>query len=278
MKNEISTHPIAHCFCKVNAIVPLSFNTYQIDLLAPENTDLNYHAGQYLQLELELDDNKKAQVLSYSIANNFNPEQPRLLQLFIHNGSDFTNKILAYLNALAQRNTSVKVTLPMGRAFLQSSLDAPHLLVAAGSGISKIKCITEEIVKRCPDAEVNIYWSNKNIDDFYLLDDFYDWGNTCKNLTFTPILESPVTGWPGRSGYIYQVIEENLDSRERISSHEQIDSLERASRLGNTSSYLCGSPQMVYGTIDKLKARGLKEENCYSDVFEYAPRGQQKAV
>ncbi len=64
----------------------------------------------------------------------------------------------------------------------------------------------------------------------------------------------------GSSGFIYQVIEKDFED------------------LNDTQTYLCGSPQMVYGTIDKLKTIGLKIENCYSDVFEYAPRDEKLAI
>ena len=146
----------------------------------------------------------------------------------------------------------------MGRAYLQTDLGLPHLLIAASSGISKIKCISEEILNRQPNADIKIYWSNKNINDFYLLDEFQSWKNHNKKLQFTPIIETADPLWHGRYGYIYEVIEEDFDS------------------LDGVQVYLCGSPQMVYGTIDKLKSRGLKVENCYSDVFEYAPRDQSE--
>jgi len=142
----------------------------------------------------------------------------------------------------------------MGQAFLQTDLNLTHLLVAAGSGISKIKCLAQEMLRQQPETDINIYWSNRHIDDFYLLDEFKNWVDQNKHLSFTPILESADDNWQGRSGFIYKVIKEDFNT------------------LDQTQVYLCGSPQMVYGTLDQLRPIGLKEENCYSDVFEYAPR------
>ncbi|WP_428239603.1 NAD(P)H-flavin reductase [Gynuella sp.] len=246
--------------CQVMDVLPLSANTVQVDLQAPTGTTLKYHAGQYLQLELDLNRDGQSQSLFYSIANSFNPLRPCRLQIFIQNSSELTDKILKHLSDLSTKNEPAKVTLPMGRAFLQTNLDLTHFLIAAGSGISKIKCIAEEILKRQPNADVKIYWSNKNKDDFYLLDDFQGWVDEHKHLAFTPILASMASGWSGRSGYIYEVIEKDFEN------------------LEGAEFYLCGSPQMVYGTIDKLKDSGLKTENCYSDVFEYAPRDQKMAI
>ncbi|AFJ03164.1 Putative flavodoxin oxidoreductase() [Methylophaga frappieri] len=252
--------PVVEHACQVLAVSPLSKDTYQIELETPAGSTLAYDAGQHLQLELDVNGDGQYQSLSYSIANSVNPDQPRRLQLIIQNGSDFAGKILNRLSDLNDNKANLKVALPMGRAYLQTDLGLPHLLVAAGSGIAKIKAITEEIVRQKPDAEVHIYWSNRQADEFYLLDAFQDWAAQHDNLHFTPILESANADWTGRSGFIYQVIQEDFDALEDV------------------QAYLCGSPQMVYGTIDQLELKGLKEKNCYSDVFEYAPREQKARV
>lgn len=254
------TYPVTSHACKVLSVTRISPHTYQVELQSTSGAALRYQAGQYLELALDLNGGNQQQSLFYSIANGLNPEQPHRLQLFIQNSSKLTDKTIKHLTKKSNHKANIKVTLAMGQAFLQTDLNAPHVLIAAGSGISQIKCLTEEIIRQKTDAAVNIYWSNKNIDDFYLIDQFQDWESQHKNLNFTPILESNNTRWLGRSGYIFEVIEDDFKD------------------LFDANVYLCGSPQMVYGTIDKLKATGLKEENCYSDIYEYAPRDQKIAI
>mgnify|MGYP002700659318 CR=1 FL=1 len=249
-----TANPTVTYACQVIGVTPLSANTYQVELQSPAGTVLDYQAGQYLQLDLDINRDGRLDSLFYSITNGFDPKQPCRLQLFIQNSSGLTEAIIKHLFQLSKNNTTAKVTLPMGQAYLQTDLVLTHLLVASGSGISKIKCLTEEILRQHADADVNIYWSNRNIDEFYLLDKFKAWVVQNDNLNFTPVLESAGLNWQGRSGYIYEVIKNDFED------------------LAGAQAYLCGSPKMVYGTIDKLKATGLKEENCYSDVFEYAPR------
>ncbi|WP_370980996.1 hypothetical protein [Agaribacterium sp. ZY112] len=243
--------------CRVVDVMPLNTATVKVELQS--SLALHYHAGQYLALELDVNGDGKTHSLFYSITNAFNPEQPQRLELFIQNSSEFSEKIITRLLELSQVNAEVTVNLPMGQAYLQTGLDATHVLIAAGSGISKIKCIAEEILKQKPDADISIYWSNKNIGDFYLLELFQAWRSQHDKLRFTPILETDEVAWLGRSGYIYKVIDDDFE------------------QLEATKLYLCGSPQMVYGTIDKLKHLGLQEANCYSDAFEFAPRDQQEA-
>lgn len=249
-----TTYSLVTHDCQVISVTALSTNTFQVELHAPAGTRFDYQAGQYLQLGLDLNQDGQLQTLPYSIASRCNPEQPRRLQLFIQKSSELSDRILKHLSQLNATGSSLEATLPMGKAFLQTNLNLPHLLIAAGSGIAKIKAITEEILNQQPDTDLSIYWSNKHMDDFYLLDMFQNWVDENQNLKFTTILESENSQWTGRSGYIYEVISEDFNN------------------LNNTQTYLCGSPNMVYGTLDKLKPIGLKEENCYSDVFEYAPR------
>lgn len=252
--------PVDTYACKVMSVTPLSSDTFQFELQAPAGTVLNYQAGQHLKLELDLDGDGRLHALLYSIANRCDPEQPRRLQLFIQNSSAFSEKVIQHLSKLSENKADANVTLPLGQTYLQTDLALPHLLIAAGSGISQIKALSEEILRRQPKAEVRIYWSNKRTDDFYLLDEFQGWAAQNNRLIFTPILESADTNWQGRTGYIYEVINEDCED------------------LEGAQVYLCGSANMVYGTIDQLKPEGLKEQHCYSDVFEYAPRDYKVAI
>ena len=252
--SRIKSHRPKTYACQITHVRALSANTFEVELQLPAGVTLNYQAGQYLQLALDLDNNAETTILSYSIANRCNAKQPHRLQIFIQNSCELANKALQHLIERNKKILKVNVILPKGFAFLQTELSLMHLLIAAGSGISKIKCLAEEILSQKPDAEVAIYWSNKGAEDFYLLDMFQTWQQQHNKLDFIPILESTDNHWRGRSGFIYEVIENDYNY------------------LAGAQAYLCGSPQMVYGTIDRLKPRGLLEENCYSDVFEYAPR------
>ncbi|TQF70026.1 FAD-binding oxidoreductase [Pseudoalteromonas luteoviolacea] len=257
MKNDVKTPPVAQYDVCVTKIESLNKHTFEIELLAPEGTILHYKSGQYLKLELDVNNDGKPLWLSYTISSRLDADKPNKVSLIIQVASDFSGKVVDCLFAANANNQSVKIMLAMGKAFLQTNLEQPHLFVAAGSGISKIKCITEEILHRNPDANINIYWSNRHNDDFFLLEQFHSWAAAHKNLNFTTILESVQSDWTGRTGFLYEVIQQDHTD------------------LNETQAYLCGSPKMVYGTIDQLNALGLQERNCYSDVFEFSPRAEK---
>lgn len=242
--------------CRVVAVSPLTRSTFLIELEARDTP--KYRPGQYLQLSVEVDG--QTHTLFYSIANRPDTRNPNRLELIIQCGSDFSRALLERLNELCLNGRPLPVTLPLGQAFLQTDLKQPHLLVASGSGISKIRCIAAEILSRYPEADVRVYWSNRGSEDFYLLEEFSRWQQDHRNFRFTPVLESPAAHWSGRTGYLSDVIK-----ADHVSLHQ-------------TYGYLCGSPQMVYGTLDQLAELGLQEDQCYSDVFEFSPRVEEESV
>src|SRR5690554_2146660 len=82
------------------------------------------------------------------------------------------------------------------------------------------------------------------------------WAKSYTNIHYHPIIEQPDANWAGRKGMIYQVISEDFAD------------------LTNTQVFACGSPNMVYGTLDQLAKQGLSDKNMHSDVFSYAPRNK----
>ena len=65
---DTEKRPVVSLDCKVVDVQNLSEETFQILFEAPEGTQLQYHAGQYLQLELDLNNDGQFQSLFYTIA------------------------------------------------------------------------------------------------------------------------------------------------------------------------------------------------------------------
>lgn len=238
--------------CQIQEVIALNNDVWRIELSAPAGYKPEYLPGQYLELHVA------GQQLPYSIANAPDTSDPRRLELQISNHNELTQQILDELSSLKEQNATVRATLAKGDCFLNTLPEAPVLLVCAGTGFSQIKCLAEGILALDPQHEVHLYWSNRNLNDFYLYDLPKQWAADNPNFHFHPILEARVDGetdsWNGRAGWIYEVIHEDFDD------------------LSNVQMYACGSPNMVHGTLDQLEKLGLSEANMHSDVFSYAPR------
>lgn len=243
--------------CQVASCEALSDEMFRIWLRAPAGKTLDYWAGQYLLLHA-VDEHGNEQALPYSIASappSLTGQDSRLLELHIANSSDTAQAVLNFLrNAII-----VKVTLPAGECilherFLRAHQGQPLLMVAAGSGFSQIKALTEAALAINPAQEVHLYWSNRQLTQFYLADVIEQWLSQHPNVHYHPILEQPNNDWSGRSGWLYQMIRDDF------------------SDLQHVQLFACGSPNMVYGTFDQLEALGLSMHNMHADAFSYAPR------
>ncbi|MEK9765686.1 MAG: hypothetical protein VW274_04340, partial [Thalassolituus sp.] len=105
-----------------------------------------------------------------------------------------------------------------------------------------------------PEREIHLYWSNRAAVGFYLPELPQTWQSDYPNFHYHPIIQKHADDWNGRAGWIYEVIHEDFED------------------LSNVAMFACGSPNMVFGTLDQLEPLGLNESNMYSDVFAYATR------
>tara|TARA_B100001109_G_scaffold60988_1_gene49648 strand:+ start:55616 stop:56659 length:1044 start_codon:yes stop_codon:yes gene_type:complete len=241
--------------CQISAVEPLKGNVYRVTLLTPAGQPADFWPGQYLMLTVPAEQGE--QQLPYSIASApgaLTGEDARRIELHIAAGSETSDRVMAFL----KQSPTVRVTLPFGDCRVHPQFLADHaeplIMIAAGTGFSQIKSLVEGILAMEPEREMHIYWSNRGQDGFYLADLPISWAQQYANLHYHPIIEQHSDGWHGRAGWIYQVIHEDFTD------------------LSNVRMFACGSPNMVYGTLDQLEPLGLSINMMHSDVFAYAPR------
>lgn len=242
---------------QVQAVTPLTEEVYVVELLAPAGKALDFWPGQYLLLHITGTDGSERKI-PYSIASapgSLTGSEPRALQLHIANTSDTAAQVIKQL----QTQPTISATLPMGDCFisptqLRACAGKPILLLAAGTGFAQIKALAEGILALAPAQETHLYWSNRSAGGFYMADLPQQWAHDHPNLHFHPILEEQADDWHGRAGWIYQVIQHDFKD------------------LSGVHVFACGSPNMVYGTLEQLEPLGLGETNLHSDVLAYAPR------
>lgn len=248
----------AHTYaCQIAGLNQVAEHMWHVELLLPAGKAADFWPGQHLLLEMQ-SDNGEVEQIPFSIASapaSIMGGDPRKIELYIASASEKAQCIICFL----REAVIVRVTLPMGECFINQRFLNNHpnqalIMVAAGSGFSQIKCLTEAALKLNPQQEVHLYWSNKDAEGFYLPDLPQQWAQEHPNFHYHLILEEAHPEWQQRSGWIYQVLKEDFTS------------------FDQTQVFVCGSPSMVYGTLDQLAHLGLSEQNMHSDVFTYAPR------
>lgn len=211
-------------------------------LFAPEHP-VSYQAGQYLELLLP-DHNG----LYFTIANAPGTD----IELHVEAGPD--NAGARALLARIDGESSIPARIGEGACHVGRlpADDTPVLLLASGTGFSQIKAVTEALLVNST-RPIHIYWAARTAAALYMADLAQSWADTHEQVHFTAVISERQT-WNSGKHHLHACIREDLGD------------------LGTYSVICCGSPDMVYASLDYLEACGLHKDRFFSDMLAFAPR------
>jgi CDP-4-dehydro-6-deoxyglucose reductase, E3 len=204
-------------------------------------------AGQYLEFLLK-DGRRRA----FSIANA--PHETGFIELHIRKiaGGHFTEQVF---NEMPLK-TILRVKAPLGSFFLREQNDKPIIMVAGGTGFAPIKGMLEHMIYQNIQRPVLLYRGARQVSDLYMDELCQRWAEFMPNISYIPVISGAEAedGWSGRRGLVHQaVLEDHAD-------------------LSGFEVYVCGAPGMVDIAKETFVARGLPEQEFYSDAFTFAPK------
>lgn len=225
----------------------LSEDVIVLHLQLPGTEPLTFMAGQYLEFILK-DGRRRA----FSIANA--PHETGFIELHIRLIKDghFTNYIF---NEMPLK-TILRIEAPLGSFFLREQNEKPIIMVAGGTGFAPIKGMIEHMIYQNIQRPVLLYRGARHEGDLYMDALCRRWAEFMPNIQYIPVISEGEAndGWEGRRGLVHQaVLEDHAD-------------------LSGFEVYVCGAPGMVDIAKETFGARGLPEEEFYSDAFTFAPK------
>jgi len=207
---------------------------------------ISFYAGQYLNVILE--DGAKR---SFSFAT---PPQSGPIELHIRRieGGRFTGHVFEGMKA----GERLRFEGPLGSFFLREDSDKPIIFVAGSTGFAPVKSMLEYAFSRGMKRRMLLYWGAKSLKDLYLADLPRQWEASHDNFRFVPVLSEPAPEdrWQGRTGLVHAAILADFPD------------------LAAYQVYACGSAAMVEAAYPAFRAHGLRQDDCFSDVFRLAPR------
>jgi NAD(P)H-flavin reductase/ferredoxin len=227
-----------------------------MDLLAPDVMRLTlrldggeriaFYAGQYINVLLE--DGARR---SFSFATA--PAESGVIELHVRRipGGRFTGRVFERMRP----GDPVRFEGPLGAFFLREDSDKPIIFVAGSTGFAPVKSMLEYAFGRGMRRRMLLYWGTRRPGDMYLAELPRRWQREHDNFTFVPVLSDPAPedGWTGRTGLVHEAI------------------LADFPRLAGYQVYACGSAAMVEAAHPAFRARGLAQDDCFSDAFRPAP-------
>lgn len=226
--------------CSVLAITSLGADVHEVVLQWPAQQQVDYKPGQYLLLA-----SAESRFNPFSIASAPAEENLRLHILA-------SNEEPASLLQALRTEGVAPVQLPFGDVQVDVSQPAPLLLIAAGTGLAQMRSIIEQARAQGAQQPIHLYWGARTGQELYQPDCWQEW-QALTNVHLHQVV-SHDADWSGRKGFLYEAVIADLPE------------------LSDFKVIVCGSPAMVYGTLDALVEHGMQPEQMQSDVFSYAPR------
>jgi Na+-transporting NADH:ubiquinone oxidoreductase subunit F len=232
---------------EVSQIRNFTYDIKELTLKLIEPNEIDFKAGQYVQLEAPPYEKSKHSVTrAYSIASS--PLHKDYIQLIIRRVPDgiCTTYIFDYL----QQGDNINFTGPFGD-FIIRDTQSDMLFVAGGSGKAPIKSMLEYLQNQGSKRRMIYMFGARTKDDLYLTEEFRELEEKLADFTYVPVLSKPKEGtdWQGKTGYIPPYFPEYIKDPQ------------------NTEAYLCGSPGMIAAVKKGLLENGVSEDNIYYDSF-----------
>lgn len=235
----------------LESVTPLGGRVLGVELRL-ERSPVGVQAGHYLLLH------HPEGAIPFSLASP--PRQLPAITLHYQatGGSDDARRV----DALLAAGGRIEVELPLGDCGFTAPLERPLLIIAGGTGISQARALLLELLDTA-QVPVHLYWGVGRDDDLYLADDLDALQRRTQGFHWHAAVEAdPAAGKAtrenarrGRAGDL--VVEDLTAGALSLEGHDVL---------------VCGGPPMVWGTVQLLRSHGLKEAQCRSDVFAYAPR------
>ena len=242
--DKLRQFPIKTMKFRVRKMEQAAPDVMLLELLPEGGEQMNFIAGQYVAIQLE-----EGVKRSYSIANP--PHEPEHLQLHIRlvEGGKFTSYVF---NGMKEGDV-LQVEGPYGNFSLHENNDKPIIFMSGGCGFGAIKGMVEHAFNIGLKRPMTLYWGARTPADLYS-DLPEKWQREHDNFKFIPVLSEPKQehGWQGRTGLVHEAI---LQDYERLDEYQV---------------YACGSPGMVEASRAPFMARGLPEDQYFSDAFTVA--------
>jgi Na+-transporting NADH:ubiquinone oxidoreductase subunit F len=225
---------------------PLTHDIVELRIELARPAEMDYVAGQYVQLESREYKGRDSVMRAYSVSSP--PSDRSHVELIIRKVPDgiCTTWVFDHLN----EGDEVSLSGPYGD-FRLSETDAPVIFIAGGSGMAPIWSMLRDMKEKRIERQATYFFGALTQADLFFVDELNALQDQLPWFTFVPALskEPEDSDWRGERGLITDVVARHFPDTSR---HE---------------GYLCGSPGMIDACIKVLTGGGMPDDKIYYDKF-----------
>jgi ferredoxin-NAD(P)+ reductase (naphthalene dioxygenase ferredoxin-specific) len=236
--DEIVTHPAKILKATVTSITDATHDIKIIRLRSAK--PLSFSPGQYATLQFTPE-----HIRPYSMASLSSDEE---LEFHIRAVPD--GRVTDYVFNQLKVGDGVRVSGPLGTAYLRTLHQGPMLCVAGGTGLAPILSIVRGALAAGMQNPIHLYLGVRSRQDVYGMAQLAALQEAHPDLRVQVVLSvGDADQLAMRTGLITDAIAEDLAD------------------LSGWRAYICGAPPMVEAMSKLVKQRGVAQEQVYADAF-----------
>ncbi|MFM2069522.1 MAG: hypothetical protein RLZZ584_4431 [Pseudomonadota bacterium] len=235
--DEVVVHPARIVKATVQVIEDLTHDIKRL-MLKPAKP-VEFSPGQYVQLQFT-----PQHARPYSMAGL---SDDGLFEFHVRLVPD--GRVTGYIAHDLKVGDAVKVSGPLGSAYLRRRHEGPMLCVAGGTGLAPILSIIRGAIAQGMANPIHLYFGVRSPRDIYGLAWLEELQRAHPALTVHVVVTSGGNPATQRCGLVTDAIEHDLGD------------------LSGWRAYLCGSPPMVEASTVVARRKGLAAEHIYADAF-----------
>ncbi len=235
--DEVVVHPARIIKATVLAIEDLTHDIRRL-VLKPAKR-IEFSPGQYAQLQFTPE-----HVRPYSMAGLDGDDTLEFHVRLVPDG-----RVTGYIAQQLKVGDAVKVSGPLGSAFLRRKGESPILCVAGGTGLAPILSIVRGAIAAGMSNPIHVYLGVRSPRDIYGLDWLRQLQRDHPAMKVHAVVTSGGDPRLHRCGMVTDAIEQDVPD------------------LTGWRAYLCGSPPMVEAATVLARRKGIDPRHVYADAF-----------
>jgi len=235
--DEVVVHPARIVKATVQTIETLTHDIRRL-VLKPAKP-IEFSPGQYAQLQFTPE-----HVRPYSMAGLAGDGTLEFHVRVVPGG-----RVSGYIADTLRPGDAVRVSGPLGTAYLRRTHDGPMLCVAGGTGLAPILSILRGAIAQGMPNPVHLYVGVRSPRDLYGLDWLAEIERRHPAFKWHLVVTSGGDPREQRCGLVTEAIEQDLGP------------------LDGWRAYLCGSPPMVEAATVLVRRKGMDATRIHADAF-----------
>lgn len=211
----------------------------------PDLDVFDFKAGQYVKVDMPIDDKKTYR--QYSIASA--PNNDNKIELLIVRNP--VGKGTTYLFEEAKVGTTLKVSKALGRFVLPDEIDKEICFICTGVGLAPFRSMYLDVINNNkPHKGMKLIFGSRNVEDLLYPEELEKLNADDNGFEFLPTLSRAGDEWNGRKGYVHNIYHEFYKDKP------------------DAKFYLCGWDTMISEAKKNLKEFGYERRDILFEKYD----------